>query len=232
MLGRRGLTVERDQRGRHGAVGPARPLARTRPCSNCGVDARHDRLPAYASRRVGRRRRRSASSSAATWTPGSRGVKMRVGVMDGDVATSVARVRAAREGARRRDRPDGRRPRHVRAADAIAFARAVEPCRIRWFEEPVSSDDRAGGSTCGPPPACRSRQARASSRGSTSSTSSSAGSPTCSSPISRSAAGRPKGGGSRPSPRATNSSWRRTAGARRCRSPLAPRLAFASPAAQ
>jgi len=29
--------------------------------------------------------------------------------------------------------------------DAIAFARAVEPYRIRWFEEPVSADDRAGG---------------------------------------------------------------------------------------
>jgi len=69
---------------------------------------------------------------------------MRVGVMDGDVATSVARVRAARDGI------GGAVDLMVDAhgtfspPDAIAFARDVESCRIRWFEEPVSADDRAG----------------------------------------------------------------------------------------
>jgi D-galactarolactone cycloisomerase len=71
-------------------------------------------------------------------------VKMRVGVMDGDVATSVARVRAARDGIG--DAVDLMVDAHGTFApsDAIAFARAVEACRIRWFEEPVSADDRSG----------------------------------------------------------------------------------------
>jgi L-alanine-DL-glutamate epimerase-like enolase superfamily enzyme len=64
--------------------------------------------------------------------------------MDRDVATSVARVAAARSGVG--DEIDLMVDAHgtFAPADAIAFARAVEPHRIRWFEEPVSSDDRRG----------------------------------------------------------------------------------------
>ena len=71
-------------------------------------------------------------------------VKMRVGVMDGDVATSVERVEAARSGLG--DGIDLMVDAHgtFAPADAIAFARAVESHRIRWFEEPVSADDRRG----------------------------------------------------------------------------------------
>ncbi len=71
-------------------------------------------------------------------------VKMRVGVMDGDVATSVARVAAARDGLG--DDVDLMVDAHgtFTATDALAFARAVEPYRVRWFEEPVSPDDRNG----------------------------------------------------------------------------------------
>jgi D-galactarolactone cycloisomerase len=71
-------------------------------------------------------------------------VKMRVGVMDGDVETSVARVEAARSALG----PDialmvdahGTFSR----SEAKRFAAGVEPFGVKWFEEPVSADDRRG----------------------------------------------------------------------------------------
>jgi L-alanine-DL-glutamate epimerase-like enolase superfamily enzyme len=71
-------------------------------------------------------------------------VKMRVGVMDGDVATSVERVRAGRDALG----PDidimvdahGT----YSPSEAIRFAAAVDDVGLRWFEEPVNADDRAG----------------------------------------------------------------------------------------
>ena len=85
---------------------------------------------------------RSARSSRLR-ARGFGAVKMRVGVMDGDVATSVARVTAAATASARA--VDLMVDAHgtFAPANAIAFARAVESCRIRWFEEPVSADDRA-----------------------------------------------------------------------------------------
>lgn len=69
---------------------------------------------------------------------------MRVGVMDGHLATSVARVGAARRALG--DEIELMVDAHgtFSPSDAIAFARATEPFRLRWFEEPVSPDDRAG----------------------------------------------------------------------------------------
>ncbi|HYN87961.1 MAG TPA: mandelate racemase/muconate lactonizing enzyme family protein [Ardenticatenaceae bacterium] len=75
---------------------------------------------------------------------GFRGVKMRVGVMDRDVGTSVARVRAARAGVG---------PDILLMADAHGtfsvpeakrFCREVEDCALAWFEEPVGPDSRQG----------------------------------------------------------------------------------------
>ncbi|NJN82307.1 MAG: mandelate racemase/muconate lactonizing enzyme family protein [Caldilineaceae bacterium] len=71
-------------------------------------------------------------------------VKMRVGVMDGTVDHSVARVRAARD--------------HLGPAidimvdahgtfsvpEAKRFCRELEACNVRWFEEPTNSDNRRG----------------------------------------------------------------------------------------
>jgi L-alanine-DL-glutamate epimerase-like enolase superfamily enzyme len=56
----------------------------------------------------------------------------------------VARVAAARSGLG--DEIDLMVDAHgtFSPTDAIEFARAVEPHRIRWFEEPVSADDRRG----------------------------------------------------------------------------------------
>ncbi len=74
---------------------------------------------------------------------GFRAVKMRVGVMDGDVATSVARVRAAR--AHLGPEVDIMVDAHgtFSPRDAHRFARGVEDCDLAWFEEPVGPDDRA-----------------------------------------------------------------------------------------
>ncbi len=70
-------------------------------------------------------------------------VKMRVGIMDGDVATSVARVRAARDALG----PDialmADAHGTYNSTDAMRFLAGVEDVELRWFEEPVSSDDVA-----------------------------------------------------------------------------------------
>jgi L-alanine-DL-glutamate epimerase-like enolase superfamily enzyme len=75
---------------------------------------------------------------------GFRAVKMRVGVIDGDVRNSVARVRAAREALG----PDiglmcdahGT----YTVSQARQFCRGVEDCDLLWFEEPVTADDHRG----------------------------------------------------------------------------------------
>lgn len=71
-------------------------------------------------------------------------VKMRVGVMDGTVATSAARVRAARErlGPEVGIMVDAHGTFSV--PEAKRFCRLVEDLGLAWFEEPVNSDDRAG----------------------------------------------------------------------------------------
>jgi D-galactarolactone cycloisomerase len=71
-------------------------------------------------------------------------VKMRVGVIDGAVEASVARVAAAREALG----PDVALMVDAHGtfsvAEAKRFAAGVEPYAVRWFEEPVSADNRSG----------------------------------------------------------------------------------------
>ena len=71
-------------------------------------------------------------------------VKMRVGVIDGTVDDSVARVTAAREslGPAVELMVDAHGTYSV--PEAKRFAAGVEPLGVRWFEEPVSADDRRG----------------------------------------------------------------------------------------
>lgn len=73
---------------------------------------------------------------------GFRAVKMRVGVMDGAVATSVARVRAARAalGPEIGLMCDAHGTYSV--PEARQFCRGVADCDLAWFEEPVGPDDR------------------------------------------------------------------------------------------
>lgn len=71
-------------------------------------------------------------------------VKMRVGAMDGEVETSIERVRAARAalGPGVRLMVDAHGTFDPRSARR--FCRGVEDCHLSWFEEPTSADDVRG----------------------------------------------------------------------------------------
>ncbi|MSO76588.1 MAG: mandelate racemase/muconate lactonizing enzyme family protein [Alphaproteobacteria bacterium] len=71
-------------------------------------------------------------------------VKMRVGSADGNVATSVKRVKTAREGLG--DDIGIMCDAHGTwtVAEAKRFCRQVADCNIGWLEEPVSPDDKRG----------------------------------------------------------------------------------------
>ena len=75
---------------------------------------------------------------------GFRAVKMRVGAGDGDLLTSVRRVRAARAhlGCDTAIMVDAHGTYSVK--EALRFVRLVEECGLAWFEEPVNADDKAG----------------------------------------------------------------------------------------
>lgn len=75
---------------------------------------------------------------------GFRAVKMRVGAMDGTVATSVARVRAARAalGPEIGIMADAHGTWSV--PEAKRFCHEVEDCALDWVEEPINADNRRG----------------------------------------------------------------------------------------
>jgi L-alanine-DL-glutamate epimerase-like enolase superfamily enzyme len=69
---------------------------------------------------------------------------MRVGIMDGAVANSAGRVKAAREAIG----PDIGLMCDAHGTYSVAaakqFCRMVEDCDLMWFEEPVTADDKHG----------------------------------------------------------------------------------------
>jgi L-alanine-DL-glutamate epimerase-like enolase superfamily enzyme len=103
-----------------------------------------DALPAYASGGWADAKGIGAQLQSYIDRGGFGAVKMRVGVMDGEVATSVARVQAARAtlGPDIALMVDAHGTFSVR--EAQRFARQVEDCDLAWFEEPVNADDKAG----------------------------------------------------------------------------------------
>lgn len=142
VLGRRGLTISAisgvdmalwDLLGKH----------LNTPVVQLLGGACRERMPAYAS---------GGWADAANIGPqvtgyasrGFGGVKMRVGVMDGTVANSVARVEAARDalGPEIDLMVDAHGTFSV--PEAKRFCREVEACNLRWFEEPVNSDNYPG----------------------------------------------------------------------------------------
>ncbi|HEX7927576.1 MAG TPA: mandelate racemase/muconate lactonizing enzyme family protein [bacterium] len=104
----------------------------------------HDRLPAYASGGWAGVEKIGEQLESYVDRGGFRAVKMRVGVMDGDVMTSANRVRAARHGVG--DGVDIMVDAHgtFSVTEAKRFCREVAPYRLRWFEEPVTADDKRG----------------------------------------------------------------------------------------
>jgi L-alanine-DL-glutamate epimerase-like enolase superfamily enzyme len=75
---------------------------------------------------------------------GFSGVKMRVGVMDGAVDASVARVRAARQALGPKVKLMADAHGTFSVPEAKRFCDGVADCDLYWFEEPVNADDRDG----------------------------------------------------------------------------------------
>ncbi|KPK08234.1 MAG: enolase [Betaproteobacteria bacterium SG8_39] len=103
----------------------------------------HDWLPAYAS--GGWAAEDAIGAQLKGYVErGFRSVKMRVGVMDGVVQVSAARVNAARRalGPAIGLMADAHGTYHAR--DARRFCRLVEDADLAWFEEPVAADDLPG----------------------------------------------------------------------------------------
>jgi D-galactarolactone cycloisomerase len=143
VLSRRGLTVCAIS-GVDIALWDLRGKALGVPISDLLGGRCRDRMPAYASGGWADAGSIGAQLAGYVERGGFGAVKMRVGVMDGTVATSIARVRAAREGLGPGvgimvDAHGTFLPR-----EAIRFARGVEDCDLTWFEEPVNADDRRG----------------------------------------------------------------------------------------
>jgi L-alanine-DL-glutamate epimerase-like enolase superfamily enzyme len=104
----------------------------------------HAKLPAYASGGWANVEGIGEELIGYVRQGGFRSVKMRVGVMDGEVMHSVRRVRAARNvlGDEIGLMADAHGTLSV--PEAKRFCREVTECNLAWFEEPVSSDNRAG----------------------------------------------------------------------------------------
>lgn len=142
ILGRRGITVSAIS-GVDMALWDLTARALGEPVLSLWGGARFDVLPAYASGGWADVDDIGAQLDGYV-RAGFGAVKMRVGAMDGDVSVSVARVAAARSQLGQDVQLMVDAHGTFSPSDAIAFARAIEPLNIRWFEEPVSADDRAG----------------------------------------------------------------------------------------
>ena len=102
-----------------------------------------DRMPAYAS--GGWADAGGIGPQLAGYVEqGFRAVKMRMGVMDGSVGSSIERVLAARQTLG----PDVQLMADAHGTfsvpEAKRFCRELESAALRWLEEPVSVDDRGG----------------------------------------------------------------------------------------
>lgn len=75
---------------------------------------------------------------------GFQAVKMRVGVMDGDVDTSIARVRAARHALGPKIKLMADAHGTFSVPEAKRFCEGTAEFDLFWFEEPVNADDRDG----------------------------------------------------------------------------------------
>ncbi|MGQ9694421.1 MAG: mandelate racemase/muconate lactonizing enzyme family protein [Thermodesulfobacteriota bacterium] len=103
-----------------------------------------DSLPAYASGGWAREERIGEELWGYIEQGGFKAVKMRVGVMDGDVNTSVRRVRAARKALG--DNISIMADAHgtFSVAEAKRFCKEVSDLHLSWLEEPVTADNKEG----------------------------------------------------------------------------------------
>ena len=141
VLGRRGVTMSA-MSGIDMALWDLLGKAHDVPVTTLWGGPRQDTMPAYAS--GGWADAENIGTQLNGYVAhGFQAVKMRVGIMDGDVATSVRRVQAARDALG----PDigWMADAHgtYNATDAMRFLAGVEDANLRWFEEPVNADDLA-----------------------------------------------------------------------------------------
>lgn len=142
VLGRRGLTVAA-LGGVDMALWDLLGKVHGVPVVQLLGGACRDTMPAYASggwadvTHIG-------EQLASYVAKGFQAVKMRVGVMDGTVTKSVARVRAAREhlGPLIKIMADAHGTYSV--SEAQRFCQGTEDCDLYWFEEPITADNKAG----------------------------------------------------------------------------------------
>lgn len=142
ILGRRGLTISAIS-GVDMALWDLLGQSLGQPVVNLLGGACRDHMPAYAS--GGWASVDAIGAQVRGYVErGFQAVKMRVGVMDGTVATSVARVRAAREalGPTIGIAVDAHGTFSV--PEAKQFCRGTEDLGLMWFEEPIAADDRRG----------------------------------------------------------------------------------------
>ncbi len=103
-----------------------------------------ERMPAYASGGWANAAKIGEQLNGYIAQGGFKAVKMRVGVIDGAVANSARRVRAARDAIG----PDIALMCDAHGTysvtEAKQFCRRVEECNLTWFEEPVTADDKRG----------------------------------------------------------------------------------------
>lgn len=142
ILGRRGLTISALS-GIDTALWDIKGKTLGVPVVDLLGGSCRDQMPAYASGGWAGADKIGEQLKGYT-EKGFSGVKMRVGVMDGSVAESIKRVRAAREAL----------PDHIKlmtdahgtfsVPEAKQFCRGVEDCNLYWFEEPISPDNRIG----------------------------------------------------------------------------------------
>ena len=144
VLGRRGLTVVRDQRHRHGALGHARQIARACRSGACsaagGTHACRPTRRAAGRRPIGSRPSCRASSRAAT----SR--RSRCGSAPATARSTTRSGACARRARVSATRVDIMCDAHGTwtVAEAKRFCREVADCNLGWLEEPVCADDKRG----------------------------------------------------------------------------------------
>jgi len=143
MLGRRGITISAIS-GIDMALWDILGKSLSAPIWRLLGGRKGQTMPAYASGGWADAKHIGAQLNGYVERGGFRAVKMRVGVADASFATSVARVRAAREALG----PDIALMCDAHGtytvAEAKRFCRLVEDCELAWFEEPVAADDRRG----------------------------------------------------------------------------------------
>jgi L-alanine-DL-glutamate epimerase-like enolase superfamily enzyme len=143
VLGRRGITISAIS-GIDMALWDLLGQSLNSPVWQLLGGRRHEWMPAYASGGWADVNGIGDQLNSYIDKGGFGAVKMRVGVADGEVRHSVARVKAAREALG----PDidlmcdahGT----YTVSEAKRFCRLVEDCNLAWFEEPVTADDKKG----------------------------------------------------------------------------------------